>query len=136
MVGLTREFIRYMYGGSNPQYDYGFVTVLSIPLFKWSRVNVPATMARYYHSCNVVGNRQMFVVGGDMHPVDAKGSRTGNNTCDSDNNYRVLDLTAHSWTDSYDVNAASYELNPNLVTIMGGTYVLINPSFFILIINI
>ena len=42
----------------------GVVYVLSLPSFHWQKQNYNPTYGRCRHSCNLVGNRQMVVVGG------------------------------------------------------------------------
>jgi hypothetical protein len=46
--------------------DNGAVHVLTLPAFRWFKQTSPTTFARYGHSCNVIGNRQMAVIGGDL----------------------------------------------------------------------
>lgn len=126
-----------MYGGLNHQkYNgstnttssfYETIHVLSLPLFQWSLVAVPKyNIARYAHSCNVVGNRQMLAIGGIMKNIDhSYNALVPYELCDPSILYQVFDLTAHEWTDGYNASAAPYELNSNLVKLVGGRLVIL-----------
>lgn len=76
--------------------------VLTIPGFYWQAVyngNSPRTR----HTCEVIGNRQMVVVGG----LSNRASWT-----DPDpflQGLGIFDMTDMNWSPSYNANAAAYE---------------------------
>ena len=91
--------------------SYDSLYVLSIPSFNWQKATYPAANPRYLHTCNLVGSRQMAVVGG---VVDA----TGNDSMIADIwplGLGIFDLTAMKWSDHYDPSAPGYE-TPAVVT--------------------
>ena len=107
------------FGGSD-----GNVYVLSIPSFRWIRVNEDSNR-RSRHSCNLLGNHTMLVVGGvqpngqQVMPPDATG-------CDTTSMFAhglgMFSLNNHTWTMSYDPSeaAAPYQIHPSISNVIGG----------------
>lgn len=85
------------------------VSILSIPSFKWYKADLKPTASRFRHTCNVVGRRQMVVVGGlaalnyKSMPTDPWGQGLG-----------IFDLTTLEWRSSYDASAEPYQ-SPNMI---------------------
>ena len=106
-------------GGSD-----GNVYVLSIPSFRWIRVNEDSNR-RSRHSCNLLGNHTMLVVGGiqpigeQVLPLDATG-------CDTSPMFAqglgIFSLNNHTWATNYDSSegAAPYEIHPSISNVIGG----------------
>jgi hypothetical protein len=102
---------RFIYGGYSddatpPVSDE--IYVLSLPGFVWKRVTPGSSTARYQHSCEVVGNRQLLSVGGSS--AEVQDPIYG--FADPDPNAQglgIFDLTDLEWKDGYDANAALYE---------------------------
>ena len=107
------------FGGSD-----GHVYVLSIPSFRWMRVNEDSNR-RSRHSCNLLGNHTMLVVGGiepigeQVLPLDATG-------CDTSPMYAqglgIFSLNNHTWATNYDPSegAAPYEIHASISNVIGG----------------
>ena len=107
------------YGGSD-----GDVYVLSIPSFRWIRVNQDSNR-RVRNHCGLIGNHTMLVVGGiqpngeDPQPTDATG-------CDTSAMFNqglgMFSLNNHTWYTSYDPSAGSaiYMVNPSITDVIGG----------------
>lgn len=79
------------------------------------------------HSCNVVGNRQMAVIGGIViQPGDSNSVFTvsGGTPDPWDQGIGIFDLSDMQWKNSYDASAASY-VTPDVVksyTAQNGEY--------------
>lgn len=83
------------------------VYVLSLPGFVWKRVTPDASTARYQHTCEVVGNRQILSIGGSSATVNDPIL----GFADKDPNAQglaVFDMTDLEWKTSYDAKAAPY----------------------------
>ncbi|KAK6425735.1 hypothetical protein LTR95_016221 [Oleoguttula sp. CCFEE 5521] len=105
----------FMYGGDAGQIDtttsQGVVHVLSLPSFNWQVHPTNATYSRVGHACNVIGNRQMAVIGGLI-----LGS-AGEWDFEPDpwpNGIGIFDISAFEWSASYDASAAAY-VTPDIV---------------------
>jgi hypothetical protein len=90
--------------------DLDAVYVLSLPAFNWQKASYTPRRSRAWHTCNLVGGRQMVVVGGkqpwlsDSHQVpDIWAQGIG-----------IFDLSAMEWKDQYDAAAAPY-VTPDVV---------------------
>ncbi|KAL9583210.1 MAG: hypothetical protein Q9212_002840 [Teloschistes hypoglaucus] len=108
----------YIYGGRNnlnggdllpnqvkENVDLDSVHVLSLPAFTWFRADYSANNTRYFHTCEVVGHRQMLSIGG-RNPLD-----DGQGILSPDpikHGLQIFDLTEMKWSDRYDANAAPY----------------------------
>lgn len=51
-------------GGQRPSLDFFDVFLLPIPSFSWTRISSFVAQMRASHKCQVIGNRQMLVIGG------------------------------------------------------------------------
>ncbi|KAL8716468.1 MAG: hypothetical protein Q9225_006206 [Loekoesia sp. 1 TL-2023] len=85
--------------------DLDEVYVLSLPAFAWFRADYAAQNSRFFHTCQVVGSRQMMSIGG-LNPLDANADKVSQDT--AVHGLRIFDLTEMRWSDSYDANAAPY----------------------------
>ncbi|GME34275.1 putative kelch repeat protein [Neofusicoccum parvum] len=86
------------------------IYILSLPGFHWFKVPTTTGSPRCVHTCNVVGKRQMLVVGGIGKPWPAGWE-------DPDPWVRglgIFDMTQLSWSSGYDADAAEYE-SPEIV---------------------
>lgn len=92
----------------------GLVYVLSLPSFHWERQHITPTQGRYRHSCNIVGQRQMVVVGGQ--PInETSADNYGSATVDPwPQGIGIFDLSKFDWSDSYDPDAAPYVTPQNI----------------------
>jgi hypothetical protein len=86
--------------------DFLDVYVLSLPAFTWFKSSPSAysRTRRASHTCEVIGKRQMIVIGGDSpvsmdHDVKDPWSL----------GIGIFDMSKMSWSDSYDPKAAAYE---------------------------
>lgn len=83
--------------------------ILSLPAFRWFKVDYVPMNPRYGHTCHPAGNNQIILIGGL-----ASGNRSLN---DDDPWYQgigVFDMTALQWKTSYEANAAPY-VAPDIV---------------------
>ncbi len=112
----------FLYGGQVPgdaasTITNGEVYVLSLPSFNWQKQYATGTTGRYMMSCNVVGKRQMVVVGGIVIPqnVDWDTYNFGAGEPDPwDQAIGIFDLTEMAWKSSYDASASPY-ITPDAV---------------------
>ncbi|PGH28024.1 hypothetical protein AJ80_00279 [Polytolypa hystricis UAMH7299] len=88
--------------------DLGRVYILTLPAFEW--VAVPSSTAtpsqRASHNCQLIGNRQMLLIGGA--PVTRKTNDLPKDE-NLPNGLGMFDVSDLSWKDSYDADAAPYE---------------------------
>ena len=100
-----------MYGGvaasgsSNTPLDT--IYVLSLPAFNWQKTTYPPTHPRQELSCNVIGNRQMVVIGG-INPDNASIADPW------PQGIGIFDMSDFEWKDQYNPSAAPY-VTPNVV---------------------
>lgn len=97
-----------MFGGGATGVDFNGqnVYVLSIPAFTWTELQGTSVHARFNPTCQVIGKRQMVVVGGwgasgDIADQDQRQDPWANGI-------GIFDLTALKWSQSYDAGAAAY----------------------------
>ena len=83
------------------------VYVLSLPSFAWFKANYTSSDPRVFHTCNIVGNRQMLSIGG-LNPSAADFNAAGNDTDPFWEGLKVFDLTALQWTNHFNASAAPY----------------------------
>jgi hypothetical protein len=83
------------------------IYVLSLPSFQWFKADYPATMARFEHCCNVVGQRQMLVVGG-APSIDSWIDSYGNIRDQWTWGLGVFDMSEMKWSPRYDASAQAY----------------------------
>lgn len=84
----------------------------SLPAFHWQVHNTDSQYARVRHSCNVAGNRQMLVVGGQVS--DAESTLDALIRDPWPQGVGVYDLAALSWSDSFDADAEPY-VTPDVI---------------------
>jgi hypothetical protein len=77
--------------------------VLSLPSFFWQRRDVGADYSRDGHSCNVVGNKQMAIIGGTVSSAQQYAIADP-----WTNGIGIFDLSDMEWKDSYNANAGPY----------------------------
>ena len=106
-------------GGSD-----GNVYVLSIPSFRWIRVNQDSGL-RVRHHCGLIGNHTMLVVGGikpngeDLQPFNASG-------CDTSPMFAqglgIFSLNNHTWATNYvpSDGALPYQIHKSISNVIGG----------------
>jgi LPXTG-motif cell wall-anchored protein len=85
------------------------IYVLSLPSFQWFEADYTPTMARFGHSCHVVGygQRQLLIVGGA--PSIGSWIDTNDNVHDQWSwGLGVWDMTEMRWSDRYDAQAEPY----------------------------
>lgn len=109
------------FGGSD-----GGVYVLSIPSFRWIRVNQDSS-ERSRHHCSLVGNNTMLVVGGITPNYNYPQPTWDASGCDTTSMFSqglgIFSLNNHSWSTNYDPVAAAtpYQIHPNISAVIGGT---------------
>lgn len=95
------------------------VFVLSLPAFRWFKVRYEPRHPRHGHACQVVGNRQMLIVGGvdtlqdEVLPFPDSNVRTVDiaplSTRDQlTRGLGVFDMTRLNFSDRYDADAEPY----------------------------
>jgi hypothetical protein len=84
------------------------VYILTLPAFHWVKVNYTPTDPRVYHTCHIIGNRQLLSVGG-LNPALLNSSLAWNETDRFAEGLKIFDMTTLNWTNYYDANAAPYE---------------------------
>lgn len=106
-----------IYGGDvEKTVDLGAVHVLSLPSFTWFKVADP-TYGRFFHSCNVAGNRQMISIGGvvfDRSTSSDSFNVVGGRPDPWDNGFGVFDMVDLEWKPSFDPSADAY-VTPDVV---------------------
>lgn len=116
----------YVFGGwgNTAGASDGNVYVLSIPSFRWIRVNEDSNL-RVRHHCGLIGNHTMLVVGGiqpngeDLQPNDTSG-------CDTSPMFAqglgMFSLNDHIWTTNYVPSKGSlpYQVHSSISEVIGG----------------
>lgn len=88
--------------------DYEDVFVLSLPAINWFRAS-GSSAKRAWHYCELIGKRQMLVIGG-AEPTATLGA-----TPDPWNHgLGVFDMTELSWSNNYNASSQPYE-QPSIV---------------------
>ncbi|OJD30271.1 kelch repeat protein [Diplodia corticola] len=87
---------------------YDDAYILSLPGFHWFKAPDMSGGPRAFHTCNVVGNRQMVVVGGvNYYNLGVPGDWKDPDPWSQ--GIGVFDMTQLSWSAGYDAGAAAYE---------------------------
>lgn len=82
------------------------VHVLSFPGFAWFKADYAPRTNRFYHTCQVVGKRQMLSIGG----WDSLDANNGNMSVDPmAQGLEISDLTEMRWSSSYNAEAPPYK---------------------------
>lgn len=102
-----------MFGGAtNDSYDdenwnaeeYRDIYILSLPAFSWIRAQQPSEIRRRALTCQVIGNRQMLLIGGSFFANSNKAR-----VDPWPNGMAIFDMTNLTWTDgNYDSTAGNY----------------------------
>ncbi|KAI9760361.1 MAG: hypothetical protein M1840_002554 [Geoglossum simile] len=87
--------------------EYAQVYILSLPAFTWIRAPNSTVQRLFGHSCQVIGRRQMIVIGGS-NPQSGEARNIW------PNGLGVFDMTSLQWTSGYDAEAKSY-IQPDIV---------------------
>ncbi|OCL12594.1 hypothetical protein AOQ84DRAFT_372941 [Glonium stellatum] len=99
------------FGGGQAQMDANAlrddVYILSLPAFTWFKVNYSPSDPRIYHTCHVVGNRQLISVGG-LNPSAPSPAAAMNDTDPFILGLKVFDMTELQWTNFYNASAEPY----------------------------
>ena len=83
------------------------VFVLSLPAFNWFRA--AAGPQRTYHTCELIGGRQMISIGGHLLNSDHKPA-PGDHTADPwTKGIGIFDMTDLTWVSGYKADAMPYE---------------------------
>ncbi|GME60022.1 Kelch repeat protein [Neofusicoccum parvum] len=85
---------------------YDDMYILSVPGFHWFKAPTISGGPRAFHTCNVVGKRQMLVVGGVNYNLGVPGDWKDPDPWSQ--GLGVFDMTNLSWSSSYDPAAAAY----------------------------
>ncbi|KAF4815689.1 Kelch repeat-containing protein [Colletotrichum siamense] len=103
--GKNGTYEIFVFGGTNTDSGSTFddVFVLSLPGFVWTQVPYESKNTRRYHTCTVVGRRQMLSVGG----TDGKTAWSGADPWP--NGLGLFDMTDWEWKTDYDAEAKDYE---------------------------
>jgi hypothetical protein len=89
---------------------YNDVYVLTIPGFVWFKAPHLAPAARYMHTCEFVGARQLLSIGGLDNPEATLNIYQAYLTPDPFiQGIGIFDMTAMVWKSTYDANALTYE---------------------------
>ncbi|SLM33958.1 Galactose oxidase/kelch, beta-propeller [Lasallia pustulata] len=83
------------------------IYILSLPAFVWFQVEYTPTDPRFFHTCHVVGNRQLLSVGG-LNPSLPNVSLMWHDTDPYAGGLKVFDMTTLNWTNYYNASAAPY----------------------------
>ena len=120
-----------MYGGSGLALSlprcYEQVYVLSIPSFQWISISDQGNqealshqedIGRMGHTCNLYGDRQMIVLGGNItsgpNPINIQSCNT------SWPALRVLDTTTFVWQTQFNPTPSDYAVPDQVYSIIGG----------------
>ncbi|KAI5840416.1 hypothetical protein DFP73DRAFT_558308 [Morchella snyderi] len=115
------SFNIYVFGGSvinEPTGSYNDLWILSLPSFKWIKVYNTADSddniagARTSHTCQIIGNRQMAVIGG-------ASSSSAISQCQTSPLF-VFDMSSLSWKSEFDPSEAAYVLPKAITDVIGG----------------
>ncbi|KAF4926614.1 Kelch repeat-containing protein [Colletotrichum viniferum] len=103
--GQNGTYEIFVFGGTNTDSGSTFddVFVLSLPGFVWTQVSYESKKRRRFHTCTVVGRRQMLSVGG----TDGKTAWSGADPWP--NGLGMFDMTDWEWKTDYDAEAKDYE---------------------------
>ncbi|PWY86618.1 kelch repeat protein [Aspergillus sclerotioniger CBS 115572] len=119
------SFSIYIFGGmgATTANSDGDVYVLSLPSFRWIRVNEGSSL-REKHTCNLLGNHTMIVVGGTI-PTDSSEYEPKPANCDSgqfENGLAIFDLNDHTWLTDYNAaDTSEYTLTSAITDVIGGS---------------
>ncbi|KAL9632547.1 MAG: hypothetical protein Q9164_005257 [Protoblastenia rupestris] len=119
-----------VYGGLNTRNKraYETVYVLTIPAFLWIKIidkdnresHLPGrNIGRYEHTCDLYGDRQMIVLGGELMFDDVSQN---NKTCDTSHPaIRILDTTTFEWQRDFIPEPEPYMVPDEVFNVIGGS---------------
>ncbi|KAI5797330.1 hypothetical protein DFH27DRAFT_472734, partial [Peziza echinospora] len=120
----------FVYGGSVPQsgITFGDTWVLSLPSFQWAKVD-DSGEKKYMHTCHVVKDSKMLVIGGKDLVQDDQGNPALNYTtdgskwtCDGGGVFSAFDLNKFAWLPAGIAEQADpYSVADAITTLIGGT---------------
>lgn len=111
----------YMFGGSwadDERSAYNDMWILSLPSFKWFKVEYPTQASwqiaggRTSHTCQIIGNRQMAIIGGGR-------SAEAHDQCRNTSLF-VFDMSTLSWRNGFDSTQEAYVLPALITDVIGG----------------
>lgn len=97
-------------GGQEQTTDLFDFFLLSLPSFSWNRVSSRIPQMRASHKCQVIGNRQMLVIGGH----DPSSLDFGSIQDVFANGLGIFDMSNLTWADKFDPGAGSY-IRPSVI---------------------
>lgn len=111
--GRNGSYELFVFGGArrNDGEAYSDVYVLSLPAFRWFK-GQDADAPRFFHSCEVVGNRQLLSIGGFNDNDNTSARYSGVDPWKQ--GLGVFDMTELEWSDGYRADALVYE-SPQVV---------------------
>ncbi len=117
----------YVFGGwgNSAEASDGNVYVLSVPSFRWIRVNEDSSL-RARHQCTLLGKNTMLVIGG-IHPKGQQLQPFDTTGCDTSQMFAhglgMFSLNNHTWSSEFDPSAGTtpYQVHPTISKIIGGT---------------
>lgn len=111
--GRNGSYELFVFGGArrNDGEAYRDVYVLSLPAFRWFR-GQDADAPRFFHSCEVVGNRQLLSIGGFNNNDNTSARYSGVDPWKQ--GLGVFDMTELEWSDGYRADALADE-SPQVV---------------------
>lgn len=122
-----------MYGGYDPIRNimYDDVWVISLPSFKWVKLDSGGPSPRFGHSCHWAGTSHMISIGGSldaaMYGVETTSQIPTNlemMKCDPIEGVKIFDLSAGTWgTLSPGPQSPEYRVPAQVVAVIGGSYV-------------
>ncbi|KAH8752940.1 hypothetical protein BGZ57DRAFT_912299 [Hyaloscypha finlandica] len=106
----------FIYSGeiSSTRKPYDEIYVLSIPGFVWFKADYPPQSPRIFHTCEVVGRRQLVTIGGLNHHYSPSIPNVWDVKDTFSQGLGIFDMTDMVWKDSYDANASDYR-SPEVV---------------------
>ncbi|KAI9680661.1 MAG: hypothetical protein M1817_004101 [Caeruleum heppii] len=120
VVGTARDrssYNIYIAGGqTGPQQGVDDVYILSIPSFRWFKVHSGDQVPRMYHTCEVVQNQQMAIIGG-YSAIDLRQDKCA---FDMGGDLRFFDMATLRFSD-YNPQSSTYEVPPPVLDVIGGT---------------
>lgn len=111
----------YMFGGSTGDEEESSrndMWILSLPSFKWFKVSDPTGApsdipgGRTSHTCQIIGNRQMAIIGGGR-------SAEAHKQCLSASLF-IFDMSTLSWSSGFDPIQTAYSLPALITDVIGG----------------
>ncbi|KAI9799738.1 MAG: hypothetical protein M1833_003857 [Piccolia ochrophora] len=106
----------YISGGqTGPNSGADDVYVLSLPSFHWFKAYSGTDVPRTHHSCEIVHDRQMAIIGG----YNATALTTQECGEEMGGDLRIFDMSTLDFAD-YDSTKTSYNIPPSIYSVIGG----------------